>query len=161
MKRQLLMVLVAIMGISASFAQSRYDESKKVTLISYQRLSCNTGEEKFITFIRKFKANKTFRASRVASNFKYQEAMSGTSLSGQKAIERLNLILPDETFSEYRKIEVYDDFDEITQGCFAVISADEVVYYFSSETGAAYEYEYIFSRINGKWYLIRYFSPMT
>ncbi len=156
MKRFLLAVLVAMFTFGIASAQNDYQSSKAVKNIKATTLSCNKGTEPFSTFLKKFETSATFRCSRIASKAKFVSPNS--TITGTKAIEDFKMCLSDNYFS----LDTWytEDDEGYSMAGFGVITADKVVYCIETDSVCYSKKEYVFQRINGKWYITKIYLSM-
>jgi hypothetical protein len=156
MKRIVLAILVAMFTFCIASAQNDHLKSKDVKNINATTLSCNKGAEPFSTFLNKFKTSETFRYSRIASTAKLVDP-NGTKTGTQAVKEIKSFFSGEVSFETY-----YNEFEdgEYSMATFGVITADKVVYYSEIDSMCYSLDEVVFTRINGKWYVTKYYLSM-
>jgi hypothetical protein len=154
MKKTILAIIIAIFTCCFASAQNDYVKTKAVKNINTTTLPCNKGAEPFSTFIKKFKTSASFRNSRIASTA--QNCAPDLVETGETA---LSIIKSNVEYTDFNSYYTKNE-DGYSLGKFAVISADKVVYHTEIDMMCYSTSDYVFNRIDGKWYLTKVYTSM-
>jgi hypothetical protein len=159
MKRTLLVSLIALFSVLIASAQHDYVEGKAVKNINLTTLSCNQGGESFSSFIRQFAASATVRTERTPQTVVFAAA-DNMVMTGRQTVVDVKTFAGEEAGQSGFRAYSNTKGGNYSAGMYAVISADEVVFRTVVDSMCYCERQYVFTRIDGKWYITKYYTSM-
>ncbi|MBO5272642.1 MAG: hypothetical protein J6B30_07495 [Muribaculaceae bacterium] len=169
-RRFFVMMMVAVIGLATSVEVSAISSSydaKACKMVANKKSACNQGSEPFYVFIKKFKTNKKFMKSRVKPCKKRncQSCLPGNMGVFEGVMDGYSDFFHGFKTYKYNKKWIKDSnmdaggYYEESSATWKNVSKNRVAYkYDAYDNECGWGINFIFKRINGKWYLTHYWA---